>query len=529
MSTTMSYFRLFDLPLDLLELLTLYFEGSEAVKVLTVSSNFHDIFARSVWHLTSREAIDVAEPTRSSAFARYGHLVRWISLLGTFHSAFNSLNWAQLFPNTTVMAFDIVYDMEYGNKQMLMDNIASLHGLRSLKIDMDGNMPPFDLKTLAKVLVARHRDPNKQSLRDLTVAFGAGEYNYSYGDEKKLWSELGALVHTLSPLRPSIDLQIDMGEYNCIMAPTPVQMDLPRPYITSTPYLDKIENEDGCMALHNQQLFSPSGTCDNPLVFGRLGILSINVCCASPLLFDYSDFTPTKFPAMERMYITEIKCSHQVEGGAGSMIQTLLLQKWPKLKDLHVGSSGLTLSTLDKLIELNPQLTAVRTNINRNIGDADGEFMLERVAGCLPNLTTFYIYGGSAALVDSSWLQTASLVDIRSSKLACISFTASMLTSRLFDVLLALPSLRDVSFWQCILVEAKLVMSVFKRYRQTAKKNTTVGVRRLTISTPEVNNNWSTELVLEMISSLPHLKSCNICGDTVIKNAIKKKHPKLCR
>ncbi|KAI8866028.1 hypothetical protein GQ42DRAFT_159109 [Ramicandelaber brevisporus] len=76
-----SHFRLLDLPADLLEYLALYFDGKEGVRVLTVSSAFHDVFARSVWSVLSQAAIDVAEPTRSDAYARYGRLVRKIDIL----------------------------------------------------------------------------------------------------------------------------------------------------------------------------------------------------------------------------------------------------------------------------------------------------------------------------------------------------------------------------------------------------------------------------------------------------------------
>ncbi|KAI8873290.1 hypothetical protein GQ42DRAFT_152907 [Ramicandelaber brevisporus] len=202
----MSYFRLFDLPLDLLELLTLYFEGSEAVKILTASSNFHEIFARSVWHTITRRTIDVAELIRSHAYARYGHLVRSIQLSREFYIELGLYNWAQLFPNVTSMGLGIVYDMEDVVTQMFMDAIADLHGLRSLEIDMDSNVPPFDLETLARMSVARHRDP--------------------------------------------------------------IQMGILGPHFTDVPSFSAVEDEeDECMALHNRQFFSPSDTRDDPLVF----------------------------------------------------------------------------------------------------------------------------------------------------------------------------------------------------------------------------------------------------------------------
>ncbi|KAI8872466.1 hypothetical protein GQ42DRAFT_153617 [Ramicandelaber brevisporus] len=225
---------------DLLELLTLYLKASEAVKLLTVSSNFHEIFARSVWHTITINAIRVAEPVRSSAYARYGHLVRSIDLAYN-ESEFDPHNWAQLFPNTTSMRFDIIPVMKYVDKQTFMDAVAGLHGLRSLTINMKINRPPFDLRTLARVLMARHRDPNKQSLREVAILFGVEDEMRER--QEKSWNDLSSFVQTLSPLRPSISLQIDMSRYFGVVPPAPVQMDILRPYLTGVPYLGIVANE----------------------------------------------------------------------------------------------------------------------------------------------------------------------------------------------------------------------------------------------------------------------------------------------
>ncbi|KAI8872459.1 hypothetical protein GQ42DRAFT_72273 [Ramicandelaber brevisporus] len=526
MSATMSCFRLFDLPLDLLELLTLYFKSEEVVKLLTVSSNFHDIFARSVWHTITINTIRIAEPVRSSAYARYGHLVRSIDLIYS-ESEFDSHNWAQLFPNTTSMSFDIISEMNDCDKQTFMNAIAGLHGLRSLKVNMETKIPPFDLETLATTLVARHRDPSKQSLRKLTIRCIIKEGVED--KQKKSWADLSAFVQALSPLRPSINLKIDMDSYGNMVVPTPVQMDTLRSHLSVLPSFGMVEDEDGCAALHNRQLFSPSGTPDDPLGFDRLGILDLYVCCASPLLFDYSDFTPLKFPAMDTMIICEDECSHQTEEGAGSAIQLLLTQKWPKLKYITVYGSRSTLDPLNTLIDLNPQLTDLTIEVYRNTVDINGVFMLERVTGRLPHLAYLTLYGESSMLVDSDWLRTSSLVDIRSSKLGSISIHRTMLAPRLFEVILALSNLGSISFGKCVLPEPELVKMVFKKHRPTVKEYATVGIRRLTIDTPTANNNWSLELILELIAALPHLESCIIYGDTDLNKAIKKKHPRLYR
>ncbi|KAI8873431.1 hypothetical protein GQ42DRAFT_31159 [Ramicandelaber brevisporus] len=529
--TTMSWFRLFDLPLDLLELLTLYFEGSEAVKVLTVSSNFHDIFARSVWRIIGRRVIDVAEPIRSSAYARYGHLVRSIDLLDNLDLEFDSHNWVQLFPNTTSMAFDVLYEMD-DVKQAFMDAIVSLHGLRSLKVDMWTNRPPFDLETLARVLVARHRDPGKQSLREVIMFFGRDEDDEDddeYDEEQdNPWTDLSAFVQTLSPLYPPIKLHIKVNRnYSNVVIPTPAQMNILRPHLASLPIFYVVRTEGGCMALQNRELFSPSGTRDDPVVFGQLREVAFRVCCASSLLYDYSDFTQVKFPVIKSIAVAGDICIHQLEEGATSAIQTLLLQEWPELKELSVYVSRLTPSTVDKLVEFNPQLTSLGILIHRDINDTDGVFMLERVTGRLPHLTRFTLYGDLSISVDSDWLQGTSLVDIRSSRLEHITVYTAMLSPRFLGVMLALPNLNSMGFWNCVLPEPELVMDIFKKHRQSAKENTTVGIGSLTINASRANSNWSAELVLELIASLPHLKSCGIYGDSAIKNAIQEKHPNI--
>ncbi|KAI8871251.1 hypothetical protein GQ42DRAFT_162141, partial [Ramicandelaber brevisporus] len=162
-----SHFRLLDLPADLLECLALYFEGKEGVRVLTVSSAFHDMFARSVWRVLNRKAIDVAEPTRSDAYARYGRLVRKIDLVWSFYELFDLHNWLELFPNTTIFGASIHEEMSVGQKQLTFDAISGFHGLRAVELHMGSNQSPFDLETLAASLIARNKNSAKQPVRQV--------------------------------------------------------------------------------------------------------------------------------------------------------------------------------------------------------------------------------------------------------------------------------------------------------------------------------------------------------------------------
>ncbi|KAI8873788.1 hypothetical protein GQ42DRAFT_152475 [Ramicandelaber brevisporus] len=74
------YFRLFDLPGELVEYVSFFFNTAEAHKLLTVSLAYHDLFARRVWWKLDSRVFTLSEPTRSTAIAKYGKLVRSIFL-----------------------------------------------------------------------------------------------------------------------------------------------------------------------------------------------------------------------------------------------------------------------------------------------------------------------------------------------------------------------------------------------------------------------------------------------------------------
>ncbi|KAI8870965.1 hypothetical protein GQ42DRAFT_154872 [Ramicandelaber brevisporus] len=82
-----TYFRIFDLPGELVEYVSFFFNFREAYKLLTVSSAFHDLFSRRVWWKLDSRVFALPEPTRSSAIARYSKYVRYNSFTEGIYSA----------------------------------------------------------------------------------------------------------------------------------------------------------------------------------------------------------------------------------------------------------------------------------------------------------------------------------------------------------------------------------------------------------------------------------------------------------
>ncbi|KAI8867764.1 hypothetical protein GQ42DRAFT_164574 [Ramicandelaber brevisporus] len=76
---------LFWLPFELLEEISLFFTRAEAVQLLTVNSTLHEVFAGRIWRcITAADSAVWKAP--ASAWTRYGHLVRSLSIPDSIYS-----------------------------------------------------------------------------------------------------------------------------------------------------------------------------------------------------------------------------------------------------------------------------------------------------------------------------------------------------------------------------------------------------------------------------------------------------------
>ncbi|KAI8867201.1 hypothetical protein GQ42DRAFT_158109 [Ramicandelaber brevisporus] len=104
-----SHFRLFDLPFDLREYISRFVDRKTAARLLTLSSGFHELFARCVWLYIDEKVFDsrISKKTRKRAFTRYGRLVRCVDIRLPLDGLDYSIDLSQLLPNVTVYAFEI--------------------------------------------------------------------------------------------------------------------------------------------------------------------------------------------------------------------------------------------------------------------------------------------------------------------------------------------------------------------------------------------------------------------------------------
>ncbi|KAI8868269.1 hypothetical protein GQ42DRAFT_180103 [Ramicandelaber brevisporus] len=526
-----SHFRLLDLPADLLEYLALYFDGKEGVRVLTVSSAFHDVFARSVWRVLSQAAIDVAEPTRSDAYARYGRLVRKIDILVSPYEALDLHNWLELFPNTTVFRMDIHRRMSVEQKQLTFDAISGLHGLREISINMDVNQSPFDLEALAALLIARNEDRAKQSVRQFELWFSDLNYN-------EPWAAVHRFAETVAVLSLE-SLRINMNLWSEKL-PTPVQFTAVRPYLVSLPSGGIYENVNGCYCEYNRNFFSMHGVSNVQPMFPLLKGFDLKVCCGSSNIYDYSDITPVNFPQLQSLDVVAHVCTNHTDGNGDAVLQNILVQHWSKVTDMRL-YGALNSRAVDAAFLYNSQLTSIDLRIERGMANESGVFLVERVLAPLPALSRVTLKCRENITLDTQWCDDNHWERVRSSELRDLDIEAATITSQMLKLMTMMPTLENVQLSECEIDNESAAIAMLKQVQEDkALRNSDTGSDAVDDRYPcsltylSVSNFdgefsfWSYELIIAFVAVMSRLESVDLCwysDDTVA--AVKERFPNI--
>ncbi|KAI8874045.1 hypothetical protein GQ42DRAFT_176011 [Ramicandelaber brevisporus] len=204
--------RLLDLPRDILLYLTDFFEYFEAVPLLTISSQFHDLFARAVWHVVSSKTFKLDPVTRSAALARYGHLVRLVTLpTNSTVPLLYPPNWHLKLPHVVGFIFVIDNRLSTEFKRRIFVGIRSLVHLHYLIAHFEVDVAPYTADGLASIIVARHRDPTKRKLIEVCLMV-RNQYDSSSWD---------ACVRFFKKLEPLNIPKLGIGCYPIIDMPPP--------------------------------------------------------------------------------------------------------------------------------------------------------------------------------------------------------------------------------------------------------------------------------------------------------------------
>ncbi|KAI8869441.1 hypothetical protein GQ42DRAFT_163432 [Ramicandelaber brevisporus] len=505
-----------DLGFDLLEHLTLFFNSAEGVSLLTVSSQLHDVFARSVWRVINRKTIDVAEPTRSAAFKRYGHLVRTIALSISLYQYHDTLSWHTIFPNTACFNVDIRSEMSTEQKQRMFDAIAEFHGLRSLEVFQQDNRSPFDLDALGRLLVARSMDRTKQRVQQLRIVFT----DHTVGDP---WGTMHRFVSDFKSLNLAT-LQIGLRAVESI-PPTSGQLSALRPYLFEVPahaLYGQVALE--CYALPNLRLFGSSpDTSAGSIVHPLLADLNVRVCCASSYLYEYTDIVPSNFPQLQQLTVTSVPCTNgNINGNEdredNAAMRNIVLQPWSHLTGLGM-FGNFSHQTFDNVLAYHPNVTKFNFVINENLlgGENGNTFMIERIVSSLTKLHMLGIssgvHGGNPVVVDTKWSVESDMTSITNftSSLKYINISGVRISSSTLALLLKHPTLHQVKTANAVIDNIEDAMTMLNDVQQENRQYSG-NLKAITLMDFFGTALWPIELLIELIKASRNLKVVGLQG-----------------
>ncbi|KAI8865620.1 hypothetical protein GQ42DRAFT_165976, partial [Ramicandelaber brevisporus] len=449
-----------DLPFDLREYFSQFVDRRTAARLLTLSSGCHELFARSVWRcIDGSEFRRVPDENRESAFARYSRLVRRAHFRGVLNRLDYSIDLSRQLPNVAVYSFEIGnHGASKVQAHYLIQAVAGFHGLRSLEVLSGSNYHQFCLSPLANALFKRQQNQNWQRLQSLKLEFLPHSNNHP-------WDDMAYFVEGVKPLQIN-DFEVTMHD-NVSEHPTAKQLALIGPHIARIPLFSNSEPISACKARLNRLIYSPQNPSgnDEPVVFSHLKSIHISLCCASSVVYDYANFTPVRFPQVERMYIYIFNCELDTMSMNSTFANPVLNQNWPNVTIMNL--YGITTSsTLYTILDHNPRITNldVKTVSPGANNDHINHFSLMDILKRLPMLGTLSIslkkwykfYGKPADDSDSN--EDNNLSFIKNSRLRNIWIDSSVMTKDCLKMFHMLPNLADITIMGCSLVDSEVTL-----------------------------------------------------------------------
>ncbi|KAI8871079.1 hypothetical protein GQ42DRAFT_8374 [Ramicandelaber brevisporus] len=450
MTTTMSdepYFRLFDLPGELVQHISfLFFNTDEARELLTVSRAYHDLFARRVWWKLDSRIFTLSEPTRSLAIARYGKLVRYISFDEGICSAIKPdirrgvsvYDILFVFSGVTALWISADHNSLVSNGIQFTGIILCFPKLYKLDISMHNDYEPYDLVTLALAINHRHNNRTMNRIEYLKIGYFIG-----YIDNP--WTRLSIFVRTVKYIHMMKVKIYPLSTTTTL--PSQSELHVLSKYFIQNPNMDKSEDTQFCYATLNRSWFWKPLDMLNSYTYPQLRRLYLRTCCMSLDTYDYSDITPSNFPRLQSTNVYEHECKNMASNSHPPAWKKVLLQNWLYLNRLDL-SVNLTCEQLVAILEYNFRLTILHLYLHPKMLDENKIFNLATIVPVLLRVQQLSIIGKNEMKLDYSpdyddyYILTRSQINVT-------QFSGLALSSRIFKLLYFLPRLVTISVRRC--------------------------------------------------------------------------------
>ncbi|KAI8867091.1 hypothetical protein GQ42DRAFT_165037 [Ramicandelaber brevisporus] len=532
-----AHFRLFELPYDLIEYVSLFFDTDEARKLLTVSGAFHDLFARRVWWKLDSRVFTLSEPARSAAIARYGRLVRDIDLDYGICSAIESeldkgvsvCDTLSVFSGVTTLKVNLGHSLHVSDRIQFVDMMMCFPSLYKLFVVIEEYNEPYDLVALAHAIGLRR------------IEYLCLRYSVRCTDNP--WTRLSHFVQlVLSNCAMKIEI-IPMS--GTPILPSQSDLQILSKYIVER--LDLVAQLDVryCYATINRSWFWKPLDQSNSCIYPQLRQLSIRTCCASSDTYDYCDFVPSNFPRLQSMDIIGHECSHMVSNSYSSSPawQKVLLQSWPHLKWLKL-SIDMTCEQLVTILEYNCRLTYLRIWLQPKMLDDNNKFNMAIILPLLPQLQQLSLSGSRATKLDYSPGYNDSDVLARS-HIRSTSFFNIRLSTSIFKLQYSLPRLNMVSIQWCkfysigtVDVDAgeddavnndnffKDLAVMINVLSEMYSSTNPCAIKEFNLRFMRGDPDWPLDIILGIIELMPKLQRFGLVGSNdKIRKAVKERFP----
>ncbi|KAI8870879.1 hypothetical protein GQ42DRAFT_10653 [Ramicandelaber brevisporus] len=509
--------NLLDLPRDILLYLTDFFECFEAFPSLAVSSQFHDLFARSVWRMLGPKAYKLDPITRSAAFARYGHLVRLVMLpMNIRIPLLYPLNWHLKLPHVVGFCFTINNKLGAEFRRRIFVGIRSLVNLHRLTAFFEIEKAPYTTDGLASVIVARHRDATKRKLIEVSLIV-----TDDYGSAP--WDACVRFCKKLKPLNIA-KLGVDGYPTMDIPPPSAAQCHILAPYLVSI--APSTGNNIGiCASQLNARYFN-----DKSLVFPMVETLTLTLCCHRMEVFDPNCITPERFSNLQKLYILETEiCVHSVEDLRADCL-AICTRRWPYLTHM-IMCAMIDQAGLERIFRVNPQLTSFtlmyqhdRMRMNRGVKHiVEATMNLERLVHLLPQLQSIHIVGPATLRLD--YKSQAASDHIVGRYLARVKIDDCSISPAILIWLLSLPKLKEVLFENVALSDPKSALKLIKRIRKKPIQRRSHDSVRLAFPDVKLSEECS-QVLVEWVAAMPTLQY--VCeADAALRQKIHRRCPYL--
>ncbi|KAI8871072.1 hypothetical protein GQ42DRAFT_8337 [Ramicandelaber brevisporus] len=440
------YFRLFDMPYELVEDISFFFNWREAHKLLTVSRTFHDLFSRRVWRKFDSRMVTLPEPTRTMALARYGNFVReFIIDIRIWHDGWpgndkdvSIYDTISAFSSVTKMSVDIAHILLFSHGLQYVNTIMCFPNLYYLYCRIESDNEPYDLITLAHAINYRQGNHNMNHIEYLNLL-------YAVREPDNPWTRLSSFVQMVSGYYvKNIKIKIS---FIAPAIPSPCELQILRKHFVDIPFIEVHEDTQFCYAPLNRSLHWNLLIDLNSCCYPQLRKLSIRTCCMSSDTYDYCDIAPYNFPCLQTIIISGHECNNMVANVYPPAWKKVLLQRWPHLNALSL-LANMTCEPLVTILDYQSKLTTLVISPQQKILYENNTFNLATILPLLPKLQSLTIYGINGMRFDHS-PECDDSGTLARSQLYFVWFDNLDVSTRILKLIFSLPKLNKISVRNC--------------------------------------------------------------------------------